>query len=592
MSSSVIGAGLGQLRIVARGDCTSRRAIALNPDLFEKKPVLVQSEKSTFGQFLDSSHNLQLTPEMLEEISNVDEMSRTLAFYYLSQANRDALNCEDADLLILDSYADLNFSLWRSKNGGPRFWIHPKFLKDREKFLLEHEELGATSLEQSVDDAVLLIEKIRETSPSLPVLFLNQQVDYYPKLADRSVDYYQLGALIASRVSDVFFGGVVPKEELELADIGSCGPGNTLHFQGATYKRMLDTALSNGLNEAIARRRAAKPQPEEHKVSSEPQGELPGKLRELGHAHCKWADIVITEFVEPDLMLNVESCNDSCRGLLGVLPKGLENYFYLAHKTDQVSPPRFTPMFIDLEPVQVFNSWLYSRPATYRHQFQKSEKAGFTFEPYNRKNHAPDIFEINTSKLNRSGGAIRENLTRSVEEMGGTATTLMPLEGLQCLLHWRQTFGVFLPLEGYLQGDLVVDKRMLAYITVVRHGEFAIVTQIMGHGDFLAKGVVNFALQKFVEASLAEQWGKHSGLRFIMYGGVQNGGEGLYNFKRRSGFAPYIVSLNFQDGYEKASFHVEDKQSLLNPDPLPLSARARCIDIPGIGSPIWIQHHG
>jgi hypothetical protein len=38
-----------------------------------------------------------------------------------------------------------------------------------------------------------------------------------------------------------------------------------------------------------------------------------------------------------------------------------------------------------------------------------------------------------------------------------------------------------------------------------------------------------------------------------MYGGAQNGGEGLYNFKRRSGFNPYIVSLPFQPGYSGAA---------------------------------------
>jgi hypothetical protein len=90
---------------------------------------------------------------------------------------------------------------------------------------------------------------------------------------------------------------------------------------------------------------------------------------------------------------------------------------------------------------------------------------------------------------------------------------------------------------------------MIAYISVVRYGDFALFAQIMGHGDFLAQGVVNFVAQKIVEAAISEPWGKASGLRYLMYGGAQNGGEGLYNFKRRSGFNPYIVSLPFQPGY-------------------------------------------
>jgi len=229
----------------------------------------------------------------------------------------------------------------------------------------------------------------------------------------------------------------------------------------------------------------------------------------------------------------------------------------LEHNKGQAEPPRFTPMMIDLEPIDDFNSWTYSRPATYRHQFQKSERAGFDFEAYNVKNHVPDIFEINNSKEVRSGGAIRSNLTKSIEEMGGAPTALASVPKLICPKHWRQTFGVFLPVEGHKQGELELGKKLIAYISVVRYGEFALFAQIMGHGDYLAEGVVNFVAQKVVEQALTAPWGKASGLRYLMYGGAQNGGEGLYNFKRRSGFNPYIVSLPFQPGYDQESSAAE-----------------------------------
>ena len=151
MASKIKSASGQPLVIAARGDCTSRRAIALNPDSFDGQPIFRQSQKSTFGQFLDSLSGLELTEEFLHSITNVSEMPRTLSSYYMGQTNREALNVADADLLMLDSYADMNFSLWRSREGGPRFWIHPKFLKNRDEFIQTHEELGRASLQQSVD---------------------------------------------------------------------------------------------------------------------------------------------------------------------------------------------------------------------------------------------------------------------------------------------------------------------------------------------------------------------------------------------------------------------------------------------------------
>ena len=548
MASKIKSASGQPLVIAARGDCTSRRAIALNPDSFDGQPIFRQSQKSTFGQFLDSLAGLELTEEFLHSITNVSEMPRTLSSYYMGQANREALNVADADLLMLDSYADMNFSLWRSREGGPRFWIHPKFLKNRDEFIQTHEELGRASLQQSVDDAVTLIERMRERAPGLPVLFLNQQVDYYPKLADRVSEFYTLGKLVAERIPDVFYGGVVATDELELADVGSCGPGNTLHFQGETYGRMLDTATRAGLNDAIERRQPLKTATEAASAKNEPQA----AGSELRSSPCKYAEIVITEIFEPNLMFDAHTCGVQCKNFMDGVPKVFDGYFYLGHKENQIEPPRFTPMMIDLEPVSDFNDWIYSRPATYRHQFQKSERSEFIFEQYNAKNHIPDIYEINNSKEVRSGGAIRGNLTRSIEELGGAPTEYTPVAKLTCDFHWRQTFGVFIPVDGYMQGELRTDKKMIAYISVVRYGEFALFAQIMGHGDYLAQGVVNFISQKVVEAAISEPWGKASGLRFLMYGGVQNGGEGLYNFKRRSGFKPYIVSLPLQSGYESA----------------------------------------
>ncbi|MEN9956936.1 MAG: hypothetical protein RIR46_544 [Actinomycetota bacterium] len=550
----------GPLVIVARGDCTSRRALALNADLFDRAPALRQSQKSTFAQLLDTLNGLSLTEDFLNSISEVADMPRTLASYYLGQANRDVLNCADADLLMLDSYADMNFSLWRNRAGGPRFWIHPKHLKDRESFLVKHEELGRATLADAVRNATEFISRMRELAPGLPVLFLNQQVDYYPKLEDRQSDFYRFGALVAEQSPNTFFGGVVAKDNLALADVGSCGPGNTLHFQGETYRTMIESAMAQGLGAAVADRAAQKAELQAqtrsaaHQLESPMNAATPSPTQpsaELRSAACKYADLVITEIIEPSFQFTPDAgCNDDCLKIVQSAATGFENYFYQAHRrAEQVEPPRFTPMMIDLETVGDFTEWIYSRPATYRHQFQKSERAGYKFERMHAKNHTADFYEINTSKDVRSGGQIRANLTKSIEELGGLPTRWIDPVLPKCDRHWRQLFGVFVEDAEYRQGDLVVGKKLLAYLSVVRFGEFATFAQIMGHADHLAEGVVNFVAQKFVELAKTQNWGADSGLRYLMYGGAQNGGEGLYNFKRRSGMTPYIVSVPFQPGY-------------------------------------------
>jgi hypothetical protein len=56
-------------------------------------------------------------------------------------------------------------------------------------------------------------------------------------------------------------------------------------------------------------------------------------------------------------------------------------------------------------------------------------------------------------------------------------------------------------------------------------------------------------IQEFVAGAMTEPWGKLSGLKYVMYGGAQNGGQGLFDFKRRSGLSPFVVNLVTQPGF-------------------------------------------
>lgn len=530
------------LRILARGDCTSRRSVALNQDMFQKAPVFVQNEKSTFIQFLDAAQGKTATEEYLREISDVDAMPRVLRSFYMGQASRSILQETGGDLLMLDSYADMNFQLWEHADGF-KFWMHPKFIYDLPKFKAEHKDIGFRSLDDSVEDAVNFIELVRQTNPGIPVLFLNQQVDYYPKLADRAPDFSKLGELVAARLPDVYYGGAVPKGHLELADVGSCGPGNTLHFQGGTYRKMWDRAIAAGLSEAIANRRSIKN--EAAPAETQP---APRAYGELGFTPSPNQNIVITETIDIDLQVKGKQCLDACNKVPDAVRKGLQRYFYFDGETPDGNPPPYTPMLIDLHEYESFDDWEMKNIRKFSggekiRQKKKAQSLGYFIKEYPHKLHIPDVYDINTSMDERSGGPIRQNLTKSLEEMGGAPTGHYEVPKVKCTRHWSKTFGVFVKLEGHKQGEIQLDERLAGFISVQRHGEFAIYKQIIGHGQDLPNGILTLLHHGVIEYLYENRIGESTGLRYVMYGGVQNGGAGLFQFKRRAGFKPYIVNI-------------------------------------------------
>jgi hypothetical protein len=89
----------------------------------------------------------------------------------------------------------------------------------------------------------------------IPVLFLEQPIAYYDKLAHRA-EFKELGARLEQIVPDLYFG-TTEDEHLEPDDMDSSGPGQTLHFTAATYRRMIDLAMEKGLSEWLPRTTAA-----------------------------------------------------------------------------------------------------------------------------------------------------------------------------------------------------------------------------------------------------------------------------------------------------------------------------------------------
>jgi len=485
----------------------------MNKHLFPLGLNFVQNQKSPAVFFLDALEGKTCNANSLNAISDVSLMPGSLPTHYLGQADRSILTEQDADLIMIDSWADMNFDLWEHKNEGWKCWIHPKYLRNPDEFYETFNRLGKRTLEQSVQETADLVAHLRKNNPEIPVLLLNQQTDYYSKMDVRS-DYYRFGELLEQKIPNSYFGGVIPKKDLELADVGSCGAGQTLHFQSTTYLKMFETALDKGLAAKVSRT------PPEHMFFADDNSE---------------------KEVFPLAYVDFRYESDSCVPQCGTKEKtftSMKSYINIEGVSEGL---RWTPVVIDLRSVGDYAAW--ERPVKKRYDRvrmkNRSVREGFLVHPFHPKLHVPDIYEIHHSAEVRSGGKMRGDYLKGIDEMGGAPETNYKVTTPKCTLHWGMSFGVFQPLENHKQGEIVTNEKLVGYINLRRFGDIVLYSRIMGHQDHLGDGVMyhlHFDIVKWIfdpENTLTKD------VKFIMYGGIGNGGPNLWQWKRTVGFKPF-----------------------------------------------------
>jgi hypothetical protein len=232
--------------IVVRGDCCSRRAIDMNRDIFGGNPQMVRDEKARTDFFLDDLSVGSPTRDDIVRLFDVDRMGSSLRRYALGQTDRTTLAATSARLLVFDDYSDMNFAAWRNRTTGWKLWMHPAYLRDRQAFEREFEAVGQLSFDESLEAHIRLIDVYRSRLGSLPILYLHQPTAYYRKLETRA-DFRRLGPELERAVPGLFATDL-HDDDLEPDDMGSCGPGQTLHFTGPTYRKMIQIALEKGLD--------------------------------------------------------------------------------------------------------------------------------------------------------------------------------------------------------------------------------------------------------------------------------------------------------------------------------------------------------
>ena len=82
----------------------------------------------------------------------------------------------------------------------------------------------------------------------------------------------------------------------------------------------------------------------------------------------------------------------------------------------------------------------------------------------------------------------------------------------------------------------------MAYISLKRRGDLVMYSQILGHDDYLKRGVM-FAMHfSIMSGILKYEDSMFEGMKGILYAGWNSGGAGLLQFKKKTLFKPVDLS--------------------------------------------------
>lgn len=514
------------MNILLRGDCTSRRALFYNKGLFPANAKVVQNQKAPFVLFNEHAKGIASSKDLVLQHVDIERMPPILQSYFLGQFDRSLLEQDSASLLVMDSYADMNFELYEPKVGGGKFWVHRGYVRDMAEFNKTFQYLGRRTLEDSLADAVEFIDNVRKRYGPIPVVFLNQQVEFYPKLHER-MEYYDLGRLVAQVVEGCEYGGSLSKEELDLADIGSCGPGLTLHYTGPTYRKMLDRIsflrgaglpLSDATGSVVAPCPAASQAAADQGADEEPPPCSISLLRSQGDAPYDRNDMF----------------------------QKFRHYFIISDA--DVYEPKFLPAVIELDEARDYDTWVKAvKKAVGDNAFRNERKAaqrGYEVHQFDRRTFIPDIHAINHSMPVRSGREMKSAYTKTIEELGGYPTQFHEPRLPADHEYWSMSFGAFVPTPGYRQGEVVTDRRLVGYISVRRVGELILYPQLLGHGDHLNDGIMVQIHLHILRWLISPARAHSRGAKILMYTAANTVNEGLRTWKKRAGFKPRKVNLS------------------------------------------------
>jgi len=201
-----------------------------------------------------------------------------------------------------------------------------------------------------------------------------------------------------------------------------------------------------------------------------------------------------------------------------------------------VNPPIETMSVLHLDSFETMDDYLaeVKRNQKVKGAIIPSKSKGYRTHEFHLHNFVPDYLDVNESAQIRQGKPMSDSYLRSAPRWENSEL-LHPRvwkeertkgQGLFEFVddeNWGVHYGIFDPEPGHVQGDLVVDERLVGYLFVARFGEAVIYSYIIGHSEHNRNGIMHRLHFDFVEKIFNEESSKFSGIKCILYAGHYQG---------------------------------------------------------------------
>jgi hypothetical protein len=240
-----------------------------------------------------------------------------------------------------------------------------------------------------------------------------------------------------------------------------------------------------------------------------------------------------------DLDFQSHCVDAACLANLAETKSYLTKYNHVATWADPASRRRPTACIMDLGAFATFSDYAtaVSRQShgNDNRYVKKAGRKGYRSRIVERDAYGASILAIHRSKLFRSGGLVFDALLAPKQQPSDRLAEPAPMPVPMpkpmsappaCHQHWMMSWGVFAP-DG---------ERLVAYAWIERSGNLVRTLDLMGHGDFIRDGVVKLLFFDIMQWLLDRQDPCVQGLRYFLYGAVEHGRQGLFEWKQRLQF--------------------------------------------------------
>ena len=241
-----------------------------------------------------------------------------------------------------------------------------------------------------------------------------------------------------------------------------------------------------------------------------------------------------------------------------------DQFFYSTGEHESPLYSKLTLHAIDLLRYESFAQYrqeLGKRSSFFLRDARRAGKMGYVIQEFNANEFLKDIASIHASMKVRSFGPVWQNWLQQNDDDQSSFKRL-PHNSTHCPVHWERFIGVFAHSPNAIQGDLTA-ARLVGYARLQRVGNCIAYEDLIGHRNFMADGIMKLLHCHILHWLIDSEDEDVKGLEYVVHGSIERGNDGIFFWKKKALFMPYLLELV---ATELPEDFIEEEYLRLNPD--------------------------